>query len=128
MDENKKNELAENLTEEERNVLLDHGTEAPYSGEYNDEKREGTYNCKLCGNPLFISDRKFDSGSGWPSFDKAIEGSINFNEDMSHGMSRNEVTCAKCDGHLGHMFPDGPKETTGERFCINSVCLNLKEE
>ena len=128
MNDDQKKIMAEKLNSEERKVLLEHGTEMPFSGEYVDEKSEGVYNCKLCGNALFKSDAKFDSGTGWPSFDQAIEGSIRFNEDSSHGMSRNEVTCAKCDGHLGHMFPDGPKETTGERFCINSVCLDLDKK
>lgn len=123
-----KNMDVEHLTDDEKKVLLEHGTEMPFSGEYVDEKSTGTYNCKLCGNALFSSDTKFDSGSGWPSFDKAIEGSINYNEDKSNGMSRNEVSCAKCNGHLGHVFPDGPKETTGERYCINSVCLNLDKK
>jgi peptide-methionine (R)-S-oxide reductase len=128
MNEIKKKELAENLTDEEKKVLLEYGTEIPFSGEYVEEKSQGTYNCKLCGNPLFKSDAKFNSGTGWPSFDQVIEGSVNYNEDNSNGMSRNEISCAKCGGHLGHVFPDGPKETTGERFCINSVCLNLEKK
>lgn len=127
MDEKTKQNIIDNLSDIEKKVLIGHETEAPFSGEYVDEKRDGTYNCKLCGNSLFTSDTKFDYGSGWPSFDQAIEGSVQYNEDKSHGMSRNEVSCSKCGGHLGHIFSDGPKETTGERFCINSVCLNLKE-
>jgi peptide-methionine (R)-S-oxide reductase len=124
---NNKNINTEHLTEEEKRVLLNHGTEMPFSGEYIDEGSEGAYNCKLCGSTLFSSDAKFDSGSGWPSFDQAVEGAVRFNEDGSHGMSRKEVTCKNCDGHLGHMFTDGPKETTGKRFCINSVCLDFEK-
>jgi peptide-methionine (R)-S-oxide reductase len=125
---NNKNISTDHLTEEEKKVLLESKTEVPFSGEYVGEKSKGTYNCKLCGSALFSSDAKFDSGSGWPSFDQAIEGTIRPNEDRSYGMNRNEVSCANCGGHLGHMFTDGPKETTGERFCINSVSLDLKKK
>ena len=114
------------LTPEQYAVLRERGTEAPFSGALLHEKREGTYNCAACGNPLFGSDAKFDSGTGWPSFDQAIPGSTKLHEDYSHGMRRTEVVCARCGSHLGHVFNDGPQETTGQRYCINSVCLELK--
>ncbi len=114
------------LSEEEYKVLRQKGTEAPFSGEYVHEKSRGTYNCKACGNPLFSSDSKFDSSTGWPSFDQALPGATKQVEDNSHGMRRTEVVCAKCDSHLGHVFDDGPK-TTGKRYCMNSVCLDLEK-
>ena len=115
------------LTEDEYKALREKGTEAPFSGEYLKEKSKGSYSCKACGNKLFSSDTKFDSGSGWPSFDDAIEGSVDYVEDDSLGMQRTEIVCAKCKSHLGHMFNDGPEKTTGKRYCINSVCLDLKK-
>src|SRR5882724_9356394 len=108
-------------------ILRQKGTEPPFSGKYWNTKDDGTYICAACGNPLFVSDTKFDSGCGWPSFDQAIEGSTQRHEDVTLGMRRVEVTCARCDSHLGHVFPDGPRETTGERFCINSACIDLKK-
>lgn len=119
-------EWQQKLTPEQYAVLRERGTERPYSGALLNEKREGTYNCAACGNPLFLSDAKFDSGSGWPSFDQAIPGSVRLVEDYSHGMRRTEVVCAQCESHLGHVFSDGPAETTGKRYCMNSVCLSLK--
>ena len=121
-------DLRSKLTEEEYRVTQEKGTEAPFSGKYVDEKSEGMYNCKVCGVELFASDSKFDSGSGWPSFDKAVPGSINTKTDTSHGMVRTEVSCAKCGAHLGHVFDDGPLETTGKRFCINSCSLDLEKK
>lgn len=117
----------ERLTPEEYAVLRERGTEAPFTGEYVHEKADGTYACKACGNPLFTSDAKFDSGTGWPSFDTAIPGAIEQHADTSHGMQRTEITCARCGSHLGHVFDDGPTET-GKRYCINSVCLDLEEK
>jgi len=114
------------LTPEQYKVLREKGTEAPFTGEYVHEKEEGVYRCVACGNPLFNSETKFDSKSGWPSFDQAIPGSVNYDTDNAYGMNRTEVTCAKCGSHMGHVFPDGPDETTGKRYCINSVCLNLE--
>lgn len=101
-------------------------TERPFSGEYNETKTPGIYHCACCDAPLFDSDAKYDSGSGWPSYFQPVsEAAIGQVEDNSHGMHRVEVTCAKCDAHLGHLFPDGPKPT-GLRYCINSVSLKLK--
>src|ERR687895_454279 len=109
----------------EYEVLRRKGTEPPFSGTYVFEKRDGTYRCAACGTPLFSSDAKFDSGTGWPSFtEPADRANVELYDDFSHGMHRIEVTCAACGGHLGHVFPDGPGET-GERFCINSRSLTL---
>ncbi len=115
------------LTPEEYAVLREKGTEAPFSSEFVHEKADGTYGCKVCGNPLFDSSAKFDSGTGWPSFDKPIEGAVINHTDSSHGMTRTEITCAKCGSHLGHVFDDGPTDT-GQRYCINGVCLDLEEK
>lgn len=115
------------LTEEEYAVLREKGTERPFTGKYLNEKRHGVYACKACGNKLFNSETKFDSGTGWPSFDQAIPGAVKYIEDTTHGMNRVEVVCASCESHLGHVFDDGP-ETTGKRFCMNSVCLDLQED
>ena len=119
-------EIKKKLTPEQYAVAREKGTEAPFSGKYVHEKRDGMYTCVVCGNPLFSSDTKFDSGTGWPSFDEALPGAVKFVEDDSHGMHRTEVTCARCGSHLGHVFDDGPAETTGKRYCLNSVCLDLK--
>ena len=115
------------LTPEEYEVLREKGTEAPFSGEYVHEKADGTYECKVCGNPLFSSDAKFDSGTGWPSFDQALPNAIEQHRDASQGMERTEITCGRCGSHLGHVFDDGPTKT-GKRYCINSVCLDLEEK
>lgn len=119
-------EFKQKLTPEQYRVLREKGTEAPGSGTLLHEKRDGMYRCAACGNPLFASDAKFDSGTGWPSFDQAIPGSTKLIEDASLGMKRTEVVCARCGSHLGHVFDDGPRETTGKRYCINSVCLDLE--
>jgi peptide-methionine (R)-S-oxide reductase len=120
-------ELKEKLSPEAYNVLRQGGTEAPYSGKYVHTKDKGMYSCVVCGTKLFPSDTKFDSGTGWPSFDKAIPGAIKERVDNSLGMHRTEVVCANCGSHLGHVFDDGPTET-GKRYCINSVCLDLEAE
>jgi peptide-methionine (R)-S-oxide reductase len=123
-----KEELKKKLTPEEYHVTQEKGTEAPFSGAYVHTKENGTYNCKVCGTPLFSSDTKFDSGTGWPSFDKALPGAVKENVDDSHGMTRTEIVCATCGAHLGHKFSDGPKDTTGDRFCMNSCALDLEKK
>lgn len=114
-----------NLSPEQQAVLFDKATEAPFSGKLLSIREAGEYTCANCGSKLFDSSRKFESGCGWPSFDEAIEGAVDFHEDLSHGMSRIEAACASCGGHLGHIFDDGPKGTTGNRFCINSLSLEF---
>jgi peptide-methionine (R)-S-oxide reductase len=117
--------LAENLTAEERQVILGHGTERAFCGALLDHKAEGVYACRLCGLPLFRSNSKFESGSGWPSFTTPYDARhIGEVRDMSHGMVRTEISCARCSGHLGHVFPDGPPPT-GLRYCLNSVSLRF---
>lgn len=113
------------LTPEEYRVLREKGTEMPFSGKLLYEKKDGMYKCKLCGQELFASDAKFDSETGWPSFDQAIPGSVVETPDVSMGIHRTEITCSKCGSHLGHMFDDGPTGT-GKRYCLNSVCLDLE--
>lgn len=124
-----KEERIKQLTEEERHVTQEKGTEAPFRNAYWDNHQKGMYRCKVCGEPLFDSDHKFDSGSGWPSYDRPISNdAIGINEDHSHGMDRTEAVCKKCGAHLGHVFEDGPQETTGLRYCINSASLDFEEE
>lgn len=116
-------ELAADLDADERQVLLSHGTEAPFCGVFLGEKREGIYTCRLCGLPLFKAGTKFESGTGWPSFGSPISRDhLKYITDTSYGMVRTEIVCARCGGHQGHVFPDGPPPT-GERYCINSVSL-----
>lgn len=115
------------LTPLQYDVLRRKGTERPFTGRYYRFDEDGTYSCAACGNPIFMSQDKFDSGCGWPSFDKAIPGHVKFTPDFSHGMERIEVTCARCGSHLGHVFEDGPTET-GDRFCINSAAMNFTPE
>lgn len=113
------------LTPEQYEVLRLKGTERPFTGAYTEHFEKGTYVCAACGNPLFASGTKFRSDCGWPSFDQALEGSVTYHNDNSFGMQRTEVLCARCGGHLGHVFDDGPEETTGQRFCTNSVSIRF---
>lgn len=119
-------EWREVLSPEEYHVLREAGTERPFTGEYVDTKTEGVYACRACGAELFVSDTKFDSHCGWPSFyDVKDSDAVILREDLSHGMVRTEVICATCESHLGHVFPDAPQTPTGNRFCINSVSLSF---
>ena len=119
-------EWKEVLTPEQYKILREKGTEAPFSGKLLHADKNGTYMCSACGNSLFSSDAKFESGTGWPSFDEAIPGAMKQISDDSLGMSRTEIVCSRCNSHLGHVFDDGPTKT-GKRFCLNSVCLDLEE-
>ena len=121
-------ELAKTLSKEERQVLLHHGTEPPFCGLLLHNEEAGTYTCRLCGLPLFRSGAKFESGSGWPSFTEPFDPDhIGFLHDLSHGMIRTEIRCRRCDGHLGHVFDDGPPPT-GQRFCLNSLSLEFLQD
>lgn len=121
-------EWRKQLTPEQYNVTREKGTEAPFSGEYWNNHENGMYKCSNCNQELFSSDTKFDSGTGWPSFDAPVNRqNVELVEDNTHGMRRTEVTCKKCGAHLGHLFDDGPT-ATGQRFCINSCSLKLEKE
>ncbi|HEX2233122.1 MAG TPA: peptide-methionine (R)-S-oxide reductase MsrB [Thermoleophilaceae bacterium] len=116
----------EELSPERYRIMREQGTEPPFTGAYTYEKADGTYRCGACGNELFSSDTKFDSGTGWPSFtEPAVAENVELRPDHSHGMVRTEVVCANCGGHLGHVFDDGPGPS-GKRFCINSCALDLE--
>jgi len=118
-------EWKEQLTEKQYYVLREAGTERPFTSPLNKNYEKGVYHCAACNTPLFKSEHKFDSGTGWPSFDREIEGNVAYGTDNNLGYTRNEEHCATCGGHLGHVFTDGPKETTGKRHCINGVALKF---
>ncbi|MDL5049687.1 peptide-methionine (R)-S-oxide reductase MsrB [Oscillatoria amoena NRMC-F 0135] len=120
-------EWKEQLTAEQYYILREKGTERAFTGKYLLNKDEGVYKCAACGNPLFKSDQKFDSHCGWPSFDDQIEGAVKTERDTSHGMVRTEIMCARCGGHLGHVFDDGPTNT-GLRYCVNSVSIDFEKD
>jgi len=126
--ERSEKEWKKKLSPEEYHVLREKGTEKPFSGKYVKFNKKGEFVCKACGNVIFDSSTKFESGCGWPSFSEARKDSVKFKTDLSHGMIRKEVLCVKCGSHLGHVFPELIKSPTGKRFCINSVALNFKEK
>jgi peptide-methionine (R)-S-oxide reductase len=123
--EKSKEDWQRSLSPEQYRVLREHGTERAFTSPLNVEKRDGMFICAGCGQPLFASDTKFDSGTGWPSFFKPLDGAVATSEDNSLFMRRIEVHCAKCGGHLGHVFPDGPRPT-GERYCMNGVAMKFE--
>ncbi|MGM0630199.1 MAG: peptide-methionine (R)-S-oxide reductase MsrB [Pseudomonadota bacterium] len=115
------------LGEEAYSVLREKGTERPFSGKYLSCDKEGIYRCAGCGQKLFEANHQFDAHCGWPSFDKAIQGSVDYVKDASHGMVRTEILCSRCGGHLGHVFDDGPTET-GQRYCVNSLSMRHEDD
>ncbi|MGQ4274494.1 peptide-methionine (R)-S-oxide reductase MsrB [Terrihabitans sp. B22-R8] len=128
IDSYEREELAQDLTPEERHILLEHGTERPFCGVFNGSKEDGIFTCRLCGLPLFRSGAKFDSGTGWPSFFAPVSPDhVKIVRDTSYGMVREEVRCERCDSHMGHVFPDGPRPT-GLRFCMNSASMSFVPE
>ena len=122
-----KKKINPNLSKEQKNIMFNEGTERPFTSDLLKEKRKGFYHCANCGNKLFASTAKFDSGTGWPSFSKALPGAFETKIDYSFGMERVEYHCAKCGAHHGHVFNDGPKES-GKRFCNNGLCLIFKPD
>lgn len=120
-------EWKEQLSPKEFHILRKKGTERPFTGKFNDHHENGIYTCKGCGQALYDSSSKFDSGCGWPSYDTAIPGAIEFIKDNSHGMIRTEIVCSQCGGHQGHVFNDGPTPT-GERYCVNAASIDFTKE
>jgi len=125
--ERSEEEWKNQLDEQSYRILREKGTEYPFTGEYNDHFEKGIYCCKGCGTPLYRSENKFDSSCGWPSYDEALPGAIEYIKDNSHGMLRTEIVCAHCGGHLGHVFNDGPT-ATGLRYCVNSASIDFNPE
>lgn len=124
-----KDQLKQELDPEVYHVTQEKGTEAPFTGRYDHHDEKGMYYCVVCGADLFTSDTKYDSGCGWPAFwDRVSPTSVTMHEDNTFGMRRIEVTCGNCGAHLGHVFPDGPQDKTGQRYCINSASLNFKKK
>ena len=128
MDKNSDDYWKKKLTPEQYHVLREKGTEIPFTGKFYKKFDSGMYICAACGQELFSSDTKFDSDCGWPSFDRSLKGNVVLQEDTSHGMRRTEVLCSNCGSHLGHVFDDGPGDTTGKRYCINSISLDFKPQ
>jgi peptide-methionine (R)-S-oxide reductase len=120
-------EWKKKLTPEQYKILRGKGTEMAFTGGLLHEDRDGMFSCAACGQPLFSSGAKFDSGTGWPSFDQALPGAVEYVRDTTLGMERTEIVCSHCKSHLGHVFDDGPTDT-GKRYCVNSVCLGFDEE
>ena len=125
--EKTEDEWRKELGDKKYNILREKGTERPHTGEYNLNFEDGTYNCGACNQPLFESDSKFESGCGWPSFDDAIEGNVEYIKDSTFGMSRTEIVCSNCGSHLGHVFNDGPTQT-GQRYCVNSLSVDFDKK
>jgi peptide-methionine (R)-S-oxide reductase len=120
-------EKKKTLTKEEYEITQNKGTEKPFTGKYCDFMEQGIYNCKICNEPLFTSEDKFESSCGWPAFSaESFKGTINYIEDITYNMKRIEVTCSKCGCHLGHVFDDGPKKKGGKRYCVNSASIDFQ--